>query len=127
MASRWNTPPIAFMRVIEADLSKETKRIVGMMLQAVITQSPVDTGAFRANHRVSIGFEDFGMTATTDKSGSQTLQTGLSTAASAPLYGKVFIQNNLPYAEKLELGSSKQAPLGVYATSYNAVIQRLKT
>jgi hypothetical protein len=37
MASRWQNPPTAFLKVVEQDFSKETKRIAGMMLQAVIT------------------------------------------------------------------------------------------
>ena len=128
MASRWINPPTAFLQVIERDFSKETKRIAGMMLQAVIFQSPVDTGAYRANHRVSVGFEDFAQDiGTVDKAGQQTLRIGIGKIAGMPTYGKLYIQNNLPYAEKLELGSSKQAPVGVYGTSFNAVMQRIKS
>lgn len=128
MASQWQNPPTAFLRVIEEQLSKETKRIAGMMLQAVIFQSPVDTGAYRANHRVSVGFEDFAQDlGVVDKAGMQTLNIGIGKIAGMPTYGKLYIQNNLPYAEALENGTSKQAPKGVYATSFHAVVQRINS
>lgn len=128
MASRWQNPPTAFLRVIEQDFSKETKRIAGMMLQAVITQSPVDTGAYRANHRVSVGFEDYAFDiGQVDKAGQQTMQIGIGKIAGMPTFGTLYIQNNLPYAESLEVGSSKQAPTGIYGTSFNAVVQRLNS
>ena len=127
MASRWQTPPTAFLKVVEQDFSKETKRIAGMMLQAIVFQSPVDSGAYRANHRVSVGFEDYAFDiGQVDKAGQQTLQIGIGKIAGMPTFGTLYIQNNLPYSSFLEWGSSKQAPLGVYKTSFNAVIQRLK-
>lgn len=128
MASRWQNPPTLFIRALEEDFSKEVKRIAGMMLQAVITQSPVDTGAYRANHRVSVGFEDFTQDmGDVDKSGMQTLRVGVGKIAGMPTYGTLYIQNNLPYAEALENGHSGQAPAGVYGVSFNAVVQRLNT
>lgn len=128
MASRWQNPPTAFLKVIEQDFSKETKRIAGMLLQAVITQSPVKDGIFRGNHRISIGNPDVGYDlATEDEVGGRTLQIGIASIATAPTYGRIFIQNNVPYALKLELGSSKQAEFGVYGVSFNAVVQRLNS
>lgn len=126
--SGWDTPPTAFLEVLENDVCSKAKQIAIQMLQGVIFQSPVDTGAFRANHRVSINDEDDGFDlGTVDKDGNPTLQAGIAKIAEMSTYGVIYIQNNLPYAEVLENGSSKQAPQGIYTTSFNAVLERIKT
>ncbi len=71
----------------------------------VVLRSPVDTGRFRANWRISVGSLD--------------LTTSPGVTAKPPILpGKVagqviYISNNLPYARTLEYGHSKQAPQGM--------------
>lgn len=85
-------------------------------IKRVVLKSPVNTGRFRGNWALSIGAIDTTTTETVDPSGGATIARGQ--AAIAP-YGAtegfpmVYIQNNLPYAEPLENGHSKQAPAGV--------------
>lgn len=48
-----NNPRNFTLQLLEED--DFTKKITGEMLQQVILKSPVDTGAYRNNHRVGIG------------------------------------------------------------------------
>ncbi len=117
------TKPTAFIKVVEGDLVDKRKLITADALQAVVAGSPVDTGAYRANHRVTLDGEDLGFDLqATDAGGSETLMRGLSVAGeiSTP-YGYASIQNNIPYGGALETGSSKQAASGVYGPAFEAV------
>ena len=56
--SGWKNPPRNFGLKCLKDADALTKKITGDMLQKVILASPVDSGAFRGNHRVGIGALD---------------------------------------------------------------------
>ena len=97
------------------------------MLQGVVLKSPVDTGAFRGNHRVSIGSVDYTKDfQKIDKSGTTTIADGMAKVLSVQLGMRVFISNNLPYAIALENGHSGQAPLGIYSITFQSVTSRYK-
>lgn len=97
------------------------KKVTLDALRGVVKKSPVDTGRFRGNWQVSAGTENPSTTARLDKSaygsepGGDVLNGGLQILATLEPYSVTFIQNNLPYAQKLESGSSKQAPQGMVA------------
>ena len=56
----WNgLRPSQFTLQVLRDGSELQRKITAAMLQGVILRSPVDTGAFRGNHRVSIGSVDY--------------------------------------------------------------------
>jgi hypothetical protein len=76
-------------------------------------RSPVDTGRFRANWTFSIGAPDATVTA---KVGSNVAENNAK-AQAYPQEGfpVAYLQNNLPYAERLEDGYSSQAPSGMVA------------
>jgi len=115
------TRPTAFVNVVKADLAKRRNQIAAEALQLVVQHSPVDTGAFRGSHRVSVDTPDYGHDAAqTDTNGQAAVQTGLTVIATANQpFQTVTVQTNLPYAEKLEAGhSKKQAPQGVYRPAY---------
>lgn len=122
----WSNKPSRFIKSVEGHLAKKRNQIAGDMLQGVIMQSPVDTGAFRANHRVSIDVDDLEYdSASLDPSGNKTLREGMTVIASNDKpYSEVVIQNNLPYAEKLENGHSDQAAQGVYGVTFDAVAEK---
>lgn len=124
----WSNKPSRFIKSVEGDLAKKRNQIAGDMLQGVIMQSPVDTGAFRANHRVSIDADDLSYDkGNHDQSGNKTLREGLTVIASNDKpYSEVVIQNNLPYAERLENGHSDQAAQGVYGVTFDAVVEKHK-
>ncbi len=126
MAKGWSTPPSNFAHIVSDDVGTEMKRTAGAMFQAVILKSPVDQGTFRGNHRVSEGAPDNQYDESIrEKSGNETLRIGVATIAKSKPFTILYIQNNLPYAIKLENGASKQpqAEDGIYAPSFHEVIQ----
>lgn len=120
------TRPSAFAATITDDVSKKQRAAALQALTGVVERSPVDTGAFRGNNRVSVGTRDtaYDLDAT-DRSGGATIQAGSSAIggiAGAP-FTVIYIQNNLVYAAELERGSSKQAPQGVYSVTFNSLVE----
>ena len=82
-------------------------------------RSPVDTGRFRANWRISIDQTDL-TTTEDDSSGeagspptSDELAVATSTLEKARFGQSIHLSNNLPYAGPLENGHSQQAPNGI--------------
>lgn len=80
-------------------------------------------GRFRANNIVTIGDPSYAQLDAADASGATTIANGNAVLSTVVPYSVVYIQNNLPYAERLEDGHSTQAPGGVYAVSFNGVSQ----
>jgi len=116
-------------QAINADLSQAIRKGVMDLFRAIVKRSPVDTGAYRASHGIAnmdpAGTEDIvqgkkGREIPADvalaKLGSWTWKVG---------DGDIFIYNNLPYAERIENGWSKQAPAGVYRVSLAEMTQHL--
>lgn len=77
------------------------------------TLSPVDTGRYRNAHHYSIGSPSYA------EKGSQTINIQVGD------FPTVYIQNNLPYCQRLEHGHSKQAPTGVYGNAFHAALANL--
>jgi hypothetical protein len=74
----------------------------------LVQKSPVDTGRFKANWVVGNGSIN---TSTTE---SLQAANNSNEISSIKVNGQtIFITNSLPYAQRLEYGWSKQAPLGV--------------
>ncbi|PAW51656.1 hypothetical protein CKQ80_23880 [Pseudomonas moraviensis] len=119
----WSTSPSLFADVVEQDLSKRIRVIAMAMLNEIVLRSPVDTGRFRGNNIVTVGAPVYTATESLDPSGGLTITRGLAAMTGLEPYTQVFIQNNLPYAAELEDGYSKQAPAGIYETSFNGVSQ----
>lgn len=126
MAKSWDNDPLLFAGLVAEDVGKKLRIISMAMLTEIVQRSPVDTGLFRNNNVVSIGSADFSTTQETDKAGGQSIQRGSAVIAQGQPYSVIYIQNNLPYAERLENGHSKQAPTGVYANSFHGVTQAYK-
>lgn len=70
-------------------------------------------GRFRANWQVSVGSPSASTVAHVDPSGAQAIAQAQAALASFTAGPSIFIQNNLPYAVRLEYGWSKQAPAGM--------------
>lgn len=121
----WKNKPTDFIKAIEQDLTQTQKKIVGEVLQGVVMSSPVDTGAFRGNHRVSIGSVDTTANQSEkDEGGAGTISKGLQNLIALKPYQTVFISNSLPYAYRLENGWSDQAPQGIYRTTFTYITQK---
>lgn len=107
------TKPTAFVKVVEADLKNKRNEIAAEALQMVVSGSPVDTGAFRSSHVVSINEEDH--TVPGIRSAQETIDAGLAVIAKADQpYQAVMVQSNIAHGEALEAGHSQQAPTGIY-------------
>ena len=101
MANQWD----AISLKNKKKMTKVVRAVVLQMGNSVILRSPVDTGRFRGNWYSSLN-EPIN---SVDTDGE-----GLNTTVAKIDVGDIFyFINNLPYAEKLEFGSSDQAPQGM--------------
>jgi len=124
----WNgLRPSQFTLQVLRDGTELQRKITAAILQGVVLKSPVDTGTFRGNHRVSIGSVDYTKDfQKIDKSGTTAIADGMAKVLSIQIGMRVFISNNLPYAVALENGHSGQAPLGIYSITFQSVTSRYK-
>ncbi len=109
----------------EADMLREIdlriRRIGLELLKKLIDKTPVDTGHLRHNWQVTINTqtdtelpgEDTGGIATFNRE-----KVKLTNLGYGPL---VVFQNPAPYAERIETGTSKQAPQGMVRISLQEV------
>lgn len=103
---------------VEDVVIQVTQKIALEALNKVVMRSPVDTGRFRANWNVSFGNPDLAITENKDKPGTETIAKGGALIESLDRLNRVWISNNLPYANRLENGWSKQAPAGMVALTF---------
>jgi hypothetical protein len=83
-------------------------------IEEIVKLSPVDTGLFRANWQFSAGSPATGVVNRLDPTGSGTIASESSKARATLRYNSnAYFVNNLPYAQALEYGSSRQAPHGM--------------
>lgn len=122
----------------EKDQEKEAKKIVLFSYSEITRLSPADTGYFRANHFITFDKTTKatleGKTAKNNIKGHydsvpddliSTYNKELSTKDLHKVR-KIYIQNNLPYAEALEFGHSQQAPSGMYGITIEKTRNLLK-
>jgi len=136
----WSIPPSAFADQVDVEVSRRVRTIALALLKEVIERSPVGNpdlwkdppppgyvgGRFRGSHIVSILAPVYTVTTDIDPSGSETLQKGMAVLTGLEPYTQVFIQTNLPYAERLEQGHSKQAPEGLYELAFISVSEAFR-
>jgi hypothetical protein len=82
----------------------------------VIDRSPVDTGRFRASWNIVSG-EDADLSVAKEGQNTGGGAAAKARASALTASNSYVISNNLPYAESLENGHSKQAPQGVVRLS----------
>lgn len=112
--------PTSFSLDVVKSAEDQVKKITMDTVQSLVVSSPVDSGAYRASHVVSIGSADYG------ERGPETnpVQDAAIQAVKFKLGNLVYIQNNKAYAERLEDGWSDQAPLGIYSTTFTYITQK---
>lgn len=98
-------------------IHRATRKLALEALRRVVLKTPVDTGRARGNWQTTIGRPATGQTEATDPSGGQTISRGSQVIGQAPIFRPITLANNLPYIERLESGSSQQAPNGMVATT----------
>lgn len=98
------------------DIAEAVAGIGLVMLSGIVRKSPVDTGRFRGNWITSVGGISGATFDRVDPSGSVPINEGASDLMAYPnTMPPIYIQNNLPYANRLENGWSRQAPGGMVA------------
>lgn len=120
----WKNQPSKLALKVMKDADKLFKNAAITGLQKAIAMSPVDTGAYRGNHRVTLNsYDNTVNTETTDINGAATQMEGMKSIAKAKLGDRIVIQNALPYSIALENGHSPQAPNGVYSVAFAAMLK----
>lgn len=121
-----------FVRKTGISGSQVMRKLGFEALSGVIQRSPVDTGRFRASNRIAINHANLSVEG---EGGSDSLASGPAEGAEiAKAVGalrslkwgdSVHISNNLPYAQALEDGSSKQAPgpLAIYGLTFQELLE----
>lgn len=97
------------------------------LFSAVIKASPVDTGRFRMNWQAAGAAPASGEVSGTDKSGSSAVNAASNFVMKTAAWQELTLTNNLPYAQRLEYGWSKQAPQGMVRaniTRFNALLEQ---
>lgn len=92
------------------------------LANAIITETPVDTGRLRGNWQASVGSPAKGELNVEDKEGTKT-QAAAAKVLSVSVPDTLYLSNNLPYAQAIEYGWSKvKAPEGMVRVSIQNVI-----
>jgi hypothetical protein len=110
------------------------KKLVFELFSEIVGRSPVDTGRFRANNQIGIdgpvGFTVSELDPSDGKApanisdNNQTVMQNSDRINNIKPGKTIYITNNVEYGTKLEGGSSKQAPHGVYLISAQNLVQR---
>lgn len=107
----------AFEEKVQGKVIAVQKKVALEALRRVIFKTPVDTGRARGNWQVSLGVRDDGVLEVTDPSGQPTIDKGTRPITDLNRFDIIYIQNNLPYIQRLEDGYSQQAPAGMVAVT----------
>ena len=104
------------------ELSQKCLRKMGLdLLRGCVMKSPVQTGRFRGNWQASANAPNPTAVATVDKRargtppGAEVWTRAMAALKQARPFGICYVQNNLPYARRIETGWSQQSPMGVLA------------
>lgn len=103
----------AFRAKTESKMERAFRKIVIDAYSDCILMSPVKSGRFRGNWQTAIDVIPAGTLERLDPSGQIAIADVTNAALVTELGNTVYMANNLPYAERLEDGWSKQAPAGM--------------
>lgn len=123
----WDIKPSAFANIVEKQAVKRSKNAATDFLIAISEHSPVDTGRFSANNRVSVGKRgnEFDPNDFSARAGAMARGTATIKAMSNAKLDDIWIYNDTPYGKYLEdtmkYRGSPQAPNGVYRVSFLGV------
>ena len=94
----------------------------------IILSSPVDTGRFRANWVTTTDSPNRSTNEGFDKLGEMAIEQATVTLATAKAGQVIYLANNLPYAQRLENGWSKQsrpnAMVALNVMNFQAAVDR---
>ena len=107
--------PSVMIKNIENEIVDKQKDYADKILKKIIDTSPVKSGHYKLNNKVSIDTRDYSEVPGVDPGGSSALQRGRAKIDQVKKLGhEIIIQNNVEYADSIEFGHSDQAPAGVY-------------
>ena len=89
------------------------RQVTIKLYSQIIMASPVDTGRFRMNWQVSNNKPATGILIADDPSGSRAIGRMTAYVTTSEDWENFCFTNNMPYAERLEYGWSRQAPQGM--------------
>lgn len=113
-----------FAEAAQSSLDEGVRAICIELFSGVISDSPVDTGRFRGNWKLGFGVAPEGTSFTTgDPSGPIVQELN----GKQVLGERVWLVNNLPYADRLEYGWSQQAPDGMVRRNFSRVTANIST
>ena len=100
-----------YAKLAGASVDETGRAIVLELFGSVIKDTPVDTGRARGNWQTSIGSPASGEV---DRLGEREALSELGSETGKFVGGQViYLSNQLPYIQRLELGWSDQAPAGM--------------
>lgn len=114
--------------LLEEEVNTIVRRIgLGIMVRN-IRSSPVDTGRFRSNFTVGFGSPSSSTNQPIVTSGQAQTDAFVDISAfRIQTNSTIHLNNNLPYAEKIALGSSTQAPAGWIDTNIRSELKALES
>lgn len=101
----------------EQDILDLTVEISLQALRGIVQMSPVDTGRFRGNWITSVEAPDPTVFEQVRPAQVPIVEADEKLSALDEIPRVIYLQNNLPYANRLENGYSKQAPEGMVAVT----------
>lgn len=112
---------------LEDEINEEARIVSFALLQRLMIVSPVDTGRFRGNWFLSLGKSSREINQ--ERRSGSALQEGKAVIDSATAidYPTIILSNNLPYAEALNNGHSKQAPRKFIESEISNVVRKRST
>jgi hypothetical protein len=105
----WSIPLETLVDRQRDQLEAKARKIAFEAFSRVIYRSPVRTGHFRASWVASEGAPGVSGTSTNIASS----QAEAAKALTFKIGGVWYFSNSLPYAQRLEYGYSRQAPMGI--------------
>ena len=122
----------AVTKALEGFVERVARNIGSQVTRDVIRDTPVDTGWARANWIPNKSLPLTGTAGTREQAERGIIDTITQANAITNAVGtynlrdrKLFITNNVPYINTLNLGSSRQAPSGFVQTAIARAIQRV--
>lgn len=119
------------IKAVQANASRTIMRVAFQCANELKIATPVDTGWARANWLVSIGAPTDAKTVNDGQKGQGNASTTAQQAGEAQLLvyntnkGNIYLQNNVPYIQKLNEGSSPKAPAGFVEMAIDAAVRMI--
>jgi hypothetical protein len=99
------------------EINRQTRSMAIDLDQRIVLKTPVDTGRARANWLVGVNGPNRGSRTAVDQKGGSTITENTQEISKVKPGQDIWLSNNLPYIQVLEMGSSKQAPNGMVGQS----------